>query len=479
MKLTILQQNDTHGALTAHPEYFWTFSGPEYRRTGGLARAAAYAKTVRQQEEHVLYIDGGDTFHGTAPLVLSKGEVMPGLLNAMGLDAMVPGNWDSAYGIKRMKELMGMLDFPALAANLYESGTGEHLLTPYIIKEMNGCTCALIGLAYPYEESVMPPSFSEGADFTLGTEELPGLIQHLRTSEKADLIIVISHMGLPLDVKLASLVDGIDILLSGHSHDRIEQPIRQNGTVIIQSGASGSFLGRIDLEWDGKEITGLSHKLITLTEEDYAADPEVDEMIRKIMEPYVQQLSDPVGRLLSPIHRMTLNEAPMDRLITDAYVRVTGADAAFSHGWRYGVPVLPGEVTGMDLYNIIPTNPELVMLELEGRDLLKALEANLEQVFAPDPFDQKGGYVLRSSGVTMAFKPYNPKGSRIQHIEISGEPLQLSRGYKIAVGGEQILRNFQSDRQMLGITAHEAIQEHFSAHPDGIRIDETPRIHSI
>src|SRR5690606_31262935 len=131
---------------------------------------------------------------------------------------------------------------------------------------------------------------------------------------------------------------------------------------------------------------------------------------------------------------------PMDKLITDAYLAYTGADAAFSHGWRYGAPVLPGVVTMAELYNIIPTNPQLFLLEMDGHTLMQALETNLEQVFAADPFDQKGGYVLRSSNLMMAYKPYNPAGHRIQHLEVNGSPLSRDRIYRIAGGGEQLFK---------------------------------------
>ena len=305
------------------------------------------------------------------------------------------------------------------------------------------------------------------------------MIEHVRHKEKADLVILMSHMGLPLDVKLASIVNGIDIILSGHSHDRIDRPILQDDTLIIQSGSSSSFIGRIDLEWDGLSITDLKHRLIPLFEDEYPADPVVADMITEILTPYEDMLKEKVGRLLTPLHRMTLNEAPMDQLITDAYLKVTGADVAFSHGWRYGVPVLPGIVTMKDLYNIIPTNPELFTIDMLGDALLEALESNLEQVFAPDPFHQKGGYLLRSSNLSMAFKPYNPMYHRIQHIEINGQPLQSNKTYTVAGGGEQILKKHQAGRRMWGISAHDALKALFHAQPDGVKLSSDTYIHMI
>ncbi|MEC0242389.1 bifunctional UDP-sugar hydrolase/5'-nucleotidase [Paenibacillus dokdonensis] len=477
-KLTLLQQNDTHGCLEAHPEFFWHSDRPVYRNAGGFDRIASYVKQLRKRSSNVLFVDGGDVFHGTAPLVLSEGNMMTELLNAMGLDAMVPGNWDYAYGPEQLHRLSTQLKFPVLAANLH-SNDPNLIYEPYVIKEFQGCRVGIVGLTYPHVHETMPPSFSEHVKFTLGTTELTTLIPRLRAEEHVDLIVVLSHMGLPLDIKLASLVPGIDILLSGHSHDRIERPIVTNGTFIVQSGANGSFIGRIDLEYDGTRITEIRHELVTLFEDEYASDPETADIIQRIISPYADILSPAAGKLMTPLHRMTLNEAPMDRLITDAYKHATGADVTFSHGWRYGAPVLPGTLATKDLYNIIPTNPRIFMMELEGKDILNALETNLEQVMAPDPFQQKGGYLLRSSNLAMAFKPYNPRGHRIQHIEIGGRELDLHKTYRVAGGGEQVLKKYKEGRKLLEIDAHEAIRAYLDHFPQGLAVDDKIYIHNI
>ncbi len=311
----------------------------------------------------------------------------------------------------------------------------------------------LTGWTYPFVDQTMPPFFSEGLIFTLDVEEMKAVIQRLRVGHKADLVVVISHMGLPLDVKAASLIDGIDIILSGHRHDRIAKPIRQNGTWIIQSGASASFLCQLDLTFEYGKITNVRHRLIPLLSDQFEEDPDLSLLIKKIMQPYETQLNEVIGELKTPLHRMTLNETPMDCLITDAYLHAAEADIALSHGWRYGAP---GRMTVKDLYQIIPTNPELFTVELDGQSILKAFEANLEQVFSPDPFQQKGGYVLRSSGITMAYKPYNPKGNRIEHFLVRGN----------------------SAKKKLELHAHKAIKHFFADHKI-VEIGESPHIFCI
>ncbi|WP_274364843.1 bifunctional metallophosphatase/5'-nucleotidase [Paenibacillus thermotolerans] len=292
MKLTILQQNDTHGCLEPHPEFFWHAGRPIYRTAGGYARISGYVQQVREDTDHVLYVDGGDVFHGTGPLVKSQGEIMIDILNHLRLDAMVPGNWDFAYGPDQLRKLAGSLQFPLLACNVHGKKTP---FAAYAIKEYPGCRVGLIGLAYPHLEETMPPSFAGNFNFTHGVEELSKWIPRLRSEEKADLIIVLSHMGLPLDVKLAGLVSGIDILLSGHSHDRIKRPIRTNGTLIVKSGASGSFIGRLDIELEFGRIARFQHRLVTLLEADYPLDPNMQTLIDAHLSPYRSEMMEVVA----------------------------------------------------------------------------------------------------------------------------------------------------------------------------------------
>ncbi|TLS52816.1 bifunctional metallophosphatase/5'-nucleotidase [Paenibacillus antri] len=477
-QLTIIQQNDTHGYIEPHAEFFWKAGTHEYRQVGGFARIAHVVQEIRKSTPNVLFVDGGDFLHGTAPAVLTQGSMIIPLLNAMGIDTAVPGNWDFAYGADRILKLQEQCAFPITALNVKNKRNDLPIFHPYVIKEYDSLRLGIIGLTYPYVHVTMPSSFSEGFSFSLGIEELTATVHRLKTEERADLIIVASHMGLPLDVKLASQVGGIDILLSGHSHDRLDRPIIQNGCVIIQSGASASFLGRLDVTVEYGKVTNFKHTFLPLYAEDYEEDVEIKAMIEESLLPFRDRLSEPIGAIKTPLHRMTLQEAPMDRLITDAYLAYTEADVAFSHGWRYGAPVLPGLVTLNDLYNIIPTNPELFILEMDGASLLTALERNLEQVFAADPYQQKGGYLLRSSNLMMAYKPYNPAGHRIQHLEIKGKPVRDERMYRIAGAGEQLFKNQTSGRSMQGVLAHDVLKSYFAQRGE-VSIESKPWIVSI
>ncbi|MEH7886217.1 bifunctional UDP-sugar hydrolase/5'-nucleotidase [Bacillus sp. JJ1609] len=474
-KLTIIQQNDIHGSLDLHHELFWQGNTPELKQTGGLPRLAKYVKDLKSQNDNVLFLDGGDLFHGTLPLVSTKGEALLPALEKMQLDAWVPGNWDFAYGKEQLELLANSLPFPTLACNVTSEDPADTFLKPFTIKEVQGIKVGIIGLTYPYVDETMPDSFSKGLVFSKGVDETRKCVTELKG--QVDLVLLLSHMGLPLDVELATLVDGIDIILSGHSHDRIEQPITVNGTVVVQAGSSSSFLGKLDVTLENGKMEDYQYELVAMDER-FPDDEEMAGIIADILEPYQQERTNVVGKTDSILHRMTLNEAPMDKLITDAYLNAFDTDLAFSHGWRYGTPVPSGDITEYDLHTIIPTNPELFTMEMTGERLVKALEKNLEMVFSRDPFKQKGGYILRSSGLFMAFKPYNPEGNRIQKLLIGGEEIDMGKNYKIAGGGRQLFKGAEADKTYHGVHAIEVIKQ-FLKEKGTFTADEQPKILSI
>lgn len=474
-KLTIIQQNDTHGSLELHDELFWTGKKPELKQTGGFSRIARYIKDVRAQNENVLFFDGGDLFHGTLPLLASKGKAILPALNKMQLDGWVPGNWDFAYGKEQLKELAESLPFPTLACNVKEEESEQDFIKPFFIKEMEGLKVGVIGLTYPYVDETMPDSFSSGFTFSKGVDETREAVSELKGD--VDLVVLLSHMGLPLDVELASLIDGIDLILSGHSHDRIEKPISVNDTLVVQAGSSSSFLGKIEVTVSNGRIDSHHYELIAI-DESFPEDEEMASIVAGILQPFERERNTIAGVTNSILHRMTLNEAPMDQLITDAYLDFFNCDLAFSHGWRYGTPIRPGNITEFALHTIIPTNPEMFTLQMSGSQLLKALEKNLEMVFSRDPFKQKGGYILRSSGLFMALKPYNPEGNRIQKLLIAGKDIDLNKNYKIAGGGEQLFKGSEAEKTYHGVTAIEVIKGYLNK-VKTVQFDNRERILSI
>jgi sulfur-oxidizing protein SoxB len=457
-RVTILQVNDTHGYLEPHQELFWEGARAVFRQAGGYARIAGLIGKVREERPgEVLVLDCGDTIHGTYPVVQSRGEAMVPVLNALQFDAMT-AHWEFAYGPARFKEIARRLEYPVLALNCYEKSTGRLLFEPYTIREIGGLSIGIIGIAATIVDKTMPPSFSEGIYLTAGREELPGTIARLREEERVDLVMVISHLGFPQEVQLAFEVEGIDVLLSAHTHNRLYRPAVVHGTVIIQSGCHGSFVGRLDLAVENQRVAGFRHELITV-DEMIPPDPGVGALVASAMEPHREYLDAVAGKTVTPLHRYAVLESTMDHLLLQALLDASGAQMAFSNGWRYGAPVPPGPVTRNDLWNIIPVNPPVSVVELTGAELRAMMEENLEHTFSRDPWRQMGGYVKRCRGINCYIKVENPAGHRIQEFFVQGQRLSDEATYTAAfVTSQGVPAHYGENRRDLEVRAIDALE---------------------
>jgi sulfur-oxidizing protein SoxB len=281
--ITILQMNDSHGYFTLHPELYWSGDKAHYQNAGGYARIATLFNKIRQKKDGaVLTFDNEDTIHGTFPAVKSKGQALIPILNTLAFDAMT-AHWEFAYGPDKLKKIVEKLNFPMLAINCYYKKSGKLVFPPFHIIECNGLRIGVIGIAATIVDKTMPKHFSKGLSFTLGNEELPFYIRHLRETKNVDLIVVLSHLGYPQELKLAQEVNGIDVLLSGHTHNRLYDAVVVNGAIIMQSGCHGSFIGRLDLHIENKHVTGFHHELINI-DESLNPDPELKTMVVEVLE---------------------------------------------------------------------------------------------------------------------------------------------------------------------------------------------------
>ncbi len=430
-QLLFLQLNDVHAYLELHPEWFWENGQTVYRPAGGYARMATLVNERRQQyPDTTLLLDGGDTFHGTYPALQTRGEALVPLLNQLQFDAMT-AHWDFAYGPDRLTELAANLTYPVLAINVFRKDTNALLFPPYRVVERAGVRIGIVGIASNIVGKMMPAAFSEGVYFTLGREELPGAIEQLRTVEQVDLVVLLSHLGIPQTHKLLMEVPGVDVCLCGHTHGRLTQPLLPNGTILIESGCQGAFLGELLLTLEGNRIVHYEHRL-TEVAETIAPDPAMQQLVEQAMQPYREKLAPVVGETTTPLDRSTSLEATLDNLLLKAMLESTGADVAFSNGWRYGAPIPPGPITLEQLYNIIPMDPVVSLVELTGHEIRELLEKNLEKTFSDDAYQQAGGYVKRASGLTVFFKMENPAGGRIQQLFVGGQPVAPERSYTAA-----------------------------------------------
>lgn len=461
-QLTILQMNDTHSYLEPHPEIFYGPHGLELRQVGGFARIGGLVRRLRA-ERNLLFFDNGDTLHGTFEAVRTQGEVMIPVLQQLGLDAMT-FHWDIAYGPDRLREIGSHLPYPILAGNVFYRDSGALFMAPWSLREAGGVKVGVIGLASNIIDKTMPSKFSEGLHTTTGAAELPGYIRELK-SVGADLILVLSHLGYPQDLEILRQVTGIDLLLSGHTHNRIQAPVRVNNAWIIQSGSHGSFLGQLDLTIGENGISELRHELISLIES-IPEDETLKEIITEVRGPYADLANEIVGETRVLLHRNTSLESPMDNLLLQAIREAAGTELAFSNGWRYGVPIPPGPITLEDVYRIIPEDPPVSIVRLTGQEIRDMLEENLEHTYAKNSLDQMGGYLKRALGIKAWIKLENPEGQRIQELFLAGAAVDPQRVYHVAfVTGQGVPEKYGRVRKDLDISAIQALRELLAREP--------------
>jgi 2',3'-cyclic-nucleotide 2'-phosphodiesterase (5'-nucleotidase family) len=434
--LTLVQMNDSHAYLDLHPELFRARGQTVYRPAGGYARIATLLKQIRQDAPgRVLFLDGGDTFHGTYPAVQTQGRALVPILSALAPAAMT-AHWEFAYTPTGFQSLLADLPYPMLALNVYRKTDDRLLFDPYRVFEVGGLRVGVIGIASNIVDKTMPPHFSQGVYFTNGRAELPGAIAALRQQEHVDLVVLLSHLGFPQDVQLVAEVPGVDVDLSAHTHHRLEHAFRQGDTLVTQSGSHGAFLTRLDLEIEGGRVVDYTHRLIEVSES-IAPDSEVADLVAAALEPFRAELDEVVGETRRPLDRGRSLEATLDNLLLDAIQTRTGAQLAFSNGWRYGAPIVPGPIRLNDLYNLAPMNPPVSTVTLRGAELRAMLEENLEHTFSRDPFQQMGGYLKRAAGLKVYFKIENPPLARIVKLFVGTEEVRPDGVYSAAFVTEQ------------------------------------------
>jgi len=463
MKLDIVYLNDVHGYLESHAELFYDGSDEFIENAGGYARIVTLKDSIMQRNSNLLLFDGGDTFHGTLPVVESKGQAIIPLLNKMGFSAMV-GHWDFAYGPQQLKYLTSQLNYPMLGINIYNED-GTLFLKPYSIIEVEEIKVGVIGICSDIIDKTMPKNFSEGLTITNGAKELPIYIKTVK-EEGADVIVLLSHNGFPQDMAMLDTIPGIDVCLSAHTHNRLYETVQVNNTLVIQCGCHGSFLGHLELNIQQKKIISHDYQLIKV-EESVEEDPEIKDIVTEIMLPYQNKKNTVRGKTATILHRYNTINSSADVLLLSAIQFVSHTDIAFSNGWRYGAPIAAGEITDWDLYNLIPMNPPVSTVELTGLEIIEMLEENLERTFSPQPMTQMGGYVKRAIGLQVNMRIENPKGHRIQEIYIGNKPLDKKKYYTSSfVTSQGVSEKFGRNRIELPVNAVNAMIDYLQTRPD-------------
>lgn len=429
--ITLLHIADTHAQLETHPE-FMPLASPEIRMMGGLARLRTAIERERSRSGNATFlIDSGDAVQGSGPAAWSEGDVVIEPLNSLGLDVFLPGNWEPVYGRERFKALMARLKAEVIAYNFHETDSGRRLFKPGVTIQRNGVRVAFVGLTDPTTTVRQPPDQVRGLDSTR-LDGLRDYVKSLRSS--ADLIVAVGHTGLTVSRQIARENPELDVILSGHTHERTEQAVREGRTLIIEPGSMGSFLGRLDLTLDARnQIMSHDFKLIPVNVDDYAEHPETASLVKAALAPYRQRMSKIVGKVASPLLRYDVLETTTDDFISDAVKDITGAQIGLTNGFRFGPPVLPGPLTVADLWNMLPLDARMKSGTVSGRQLREYLENELELVFSRDAWKLSGGWGPRASGMTIRFTAGNPAGKRLVSVQVNGK--EISDGEEYRIGG--------------------------------------------
>jgi len=406
-----------------------------YGRIGGVDRLATLIKAIRAERgDKVLLLDGGDSWQGSYGALQSRGADMVRVLNALKPDAMT-GHWEFTYGAKRVEQLVKELPFPFLAGNVKEATWGDPVFPPSAVFERSGLRIGVIGQAFPYTPVANPRFLIPDWSFGIEEDKIAANVEKLHT-DKVDLVVLLSHNGFDVDRKLAARVKGIDVILTGHTHDALPAPVTVGDTLLIAAGSHGKFVARLDLEVRDRKVQAYEFRLIPVLSDVIAPDPEVAALIREARTPHGATLDKVLGRTESLLYRRGNFNGTFDDLICQALLAERDAEIALSPGFRWGASLLPGqEIRAEDVFNQTAiTYPAAYRTEMTGAYLKEVLEDVADNLFNPDPYYQQGGDMVRAGGLAYTLTVDKPAGQRISDLILlrSGEKIEAGKKYIVS-----------------------------------------------
>ncbi len=429
------------GSAEAHAFTHLDFSelAAKYGRFGGYAHIAALVKRVRAERPgRTLLLDGGDTLQGSATSLWTEGGDMMAVINALGVEVFT-AHWEFVFGAGKIREYFGDNEKPGLfkgdfvAQNVRDATWGDAAFRPYTVREAGGVRIGVIGQAFPYTPISHPRRFVAELTFGIREEGVQENIDKLREVEKVDLVVLLSHNGFSVDMKLARRVKGLDAILGGHTHDAIPAALNVGGTLVIQSGASGKYLSRLDLDVRDRKIAAWRYKLMPVLSQHIAPDADMAALIETLRAPYKAKLGEVLAVSDSLLYRRGNFNGTFDEIILDALMTRHDAEVAFSPGFRWGVTIVPGQpITMEDVFTQMSlTYPNSWVRPMTGEEIKTVMEDVADNLFNPDPYYRQGGDMVRVGGLTYAIDPKKPQGERIGDVKIGGRPMDMARRYKV------------------------------------------------
>lgn len=429
------------GTAQAHALTYLDFdkAARRYGKVGGFSHLATLVKRMKASRPGALLLDGGDTWQGSGTALWTNGQDMVDACKLLGVDIMT-GHWEFTLGMQRVKEIVdkdfkGQVEF--LAQNVKTTDFEDPVFKPYVIREMNGVPCAIIGQAFPYTPIANPRYFVADWTFGIQDENMQKIVNEAR-AKGAQVVVVLSHNGMDVDLKMASRVSGIDAILGGHTHDGmpVASVVANKGgkTLVTNAGSNGKFLGVMDFDVKGGKVVDYRYKLLPVFANMLPADREMDALITKVRAPYEQKLGETLAVTEGTLYRRGNFNGTGDQLLLDALMDVQGAEMAFSPGFRWGTSLLAGQpITREWLMDMTATTYSYsTVTEMSGEMIKTVLEDVADNLFNPDPYYQQGGDMVRVGGLEYSCDPTADMGKRITDMRLKGKAIEAGRKYKVA-----------------------------------------------
>jgi sulfur-oxidizing protein SoxB len=429
------------GTAAAHAFTYLNFeqAAKTYGKVGGFAHLATLVKQIKANRPHAVLLDGGDTWQGSATALWTNAQDMVDACKLLGVEVMTP-HWEFTFGAQRVKEIVekdfkGQIEF--VAQNVTTTDFGDQVFAPYVMREQNGVKIAVIGQAFPYTPIANPRHFVPDWSFGIQDENMQKQVDEVR-AKGAQVVVVLSHNGMDVDIKMAARVRGIDAILGGHTHDGMPAPVivKNAGgqTLVTNAGSNGKFLAVLDFDVRGGKVQDFRYKLMPVFSNLLKADPAMQALINKHRAPYQAKLDEKLAVSEGALYRRGNFNGSWDQLICDALMDVKGADAAFSPGVRWGTSLLPGDVITYErmMDQMAVTYPATTLNEFTGEQIKGIMEDVADNIFNPDPYYQQGGDMVRVGGIQYTCDPKAAMGKRINNLTLKGKPLDADKKYKVA-----------------------------------------------
>lgn len=442
--VSILQTTDVHCQVHPHDELFWENNRSVFRKTGGYAHLATYLNQERKKNSNTFLIDTGDMFQGSELSVKTTGKAITPILNELGYNLYLPGNWEVIYYKKAMQTLLGSLHAPKVCANMYhdlgDGKKGELIFHPYHIWQVAGVKIGFLGYTDPLVPLRQSPNYSKGIIYTKPEENIAHYVDVLRNDEQCAFVIVLSHLGLSQQIALANSVEckGVDYILGGDTHERVRKPIVCKYSKVVEPGAFGSFVGKLNLTIQDGKVIDDQYELVEINPNQYKADKEVAQLIKESEQPFADDIYKVVGYSTLPLYRYFVVENTIDTMILDALKwQIPEVDIVLSNGFRFCPPRTTPDHTGNIpitngfIFDMLPVDSVVRTAKVTGKQLAEWLEKELNNVFAKDASKRFGGWVIKFKGMTVTFKAFEAMGKRVQEVKIGGTPLDPEKVYSI------------------------------------------------